>query len=306
MVNSDDLRFFHAIVIQKSLAAASRYLNVTPPSVTQRLKSLESKLSVKLLNRRASGIELTDEGRVLYEHADRILSEVNSLQDLFLDDKNTIRGSLNVLAPLGFGNEHIAKIIGDFQKLHPQLSVELKLSDNPNWDESHLWDMIIYIGDLRDSSLKLVKLASNKRFICASPKYLELYGIPKNPKDLVNYHCIALRENSEDVTLWRFRNKSSEEAIRITPKFASNEGGVVKNWAIEGLGIIMRSEWDVQNELEDGQLVRIFSEYSLPSADIVALLGNDMSTRTAKTRLFLDYLKQRVSEKPWLNQSVKI
>ena len=303
MVSSEDLRFFHAIVTEKTLAAASRVLNVTPPSVTQRLKLLEKKLAVKLLNRGSRGIELTEEGKILHSHTVRILTDVEQLQGLFLEDKNKTRGTLRVLAPLGFGNAHIATIMGDFQKLHPQLSIELKLSDKPNWDDSHLWDMIIYIGDLRDSSLKLVKLASNQRFLCASPGYIELHGVPKLPKQLFCHDCIALRENSEDVTLWRFRDNKSEteEAIRIVPKLESNEGGVVKEWALKDLGIIMRSEWDVQKELTEGNLVRLLSNYSMPSADIVALLGNDASARTARTTEFLEYLKQRMAKKPWLS-----
>ncbi|MGC3836236.1 LysR substrate-binding domain-containing protein [Moritella viscosa] len=198
----------------------------------------------------------------------------------------------------------MAPLVGEFQQQHPNLTVELELSDKPSWAESHKWDIIIYIGELRDSTLKLATLAPNQRFLCASPDYLKRHGSPESPRKLKNHTCIALRENSEDVTLWRFTHTNSEkqESIRITPTFTSNEGSVIKNWAIAGHGIIMRSEWDVQPELNNGALVRLLPDYSLPSADIVALLGTDSRSRSARTSHFLQLLKERFAQQPWLKK----
>ena len=297
MVNSADLRVFHVVVEQKSMVAASRVLNVTPSSITQRIRQLENKMETKLINRGPKGIELTEEGELFHSQVEDIVSSIEHLEGLFTENKTEIKGTLKILAPLGFGNAHIADIVGNFNKIHPQLKIELELSDKPNWSECHKWDMIIYIGELRDSSLKLVKLASNKRFICASSKYLELNGIPQTPKQIREHDCIALKENSEDVTLWRFSKNGIEESIRITPKLSSNEGGVVKKWALSDLGLILRSEWDIKTELVQGRLVRLLPNYTLPDANIVALLRSDISTRQAKTREFLDYLKQEISER---------
>jgi len=303
MLTSEDLRFFYIISTQPSLTAAARKLNVTPPSVTLRLQAIESKVNVKLVQRQARGIALTEEGYLLQNKARFIIEEMDQIQILMESKKNQINGTLKVLAPLGFGNDYIAPLVAEFQQLHRNLCVELELSDKPSWAESHKWDIIIYIGELRDSTLKLSTLAPNKRFLCASPEYLKEYGSVISPRDLKNHICIALRENSEDVTLWRFSHNDSElqESIRITPTFTSNEGGVVKNWALAGHGIIMRSEWDVQAELDSGKLVRLLPNYSLPCADIVALLGTDIRARSARTSHFLTLLKDRFSEQPWLN-----
>lgn len=304
MLTSEDLRFFYAISSQPSLSAAARKLNVTPPTVTQRLQAIEAKLSVKLVQRQARGIRLTEAGYLLQNKAQTILDEIDQLHALMDNKKNLINGTLKVLAPLGFGNDYIAPLIGEFQQQHQHLSVELELSDKPSWSESHQWDIIIYIGELRDSSLKLAILAPNQRFLCASPDYLQRHGTPDSPRALRNHACIALRENSEDVTLWRFTHKQNneQESIRIVPTLASNEGGVVKNWAIAGHGIIMRSEWDVQPELNSGALVRLLADYSLPSADIVALLGTDARARSARTAHFLQLLKDRFAKQPWLKK----
>ncbi|QUM77195.1 LysR family transcriptional regulator [Moritella sp. 24] len=304
MLTSEDLRFFYTISTQASLSAAARKLNVTPPTVTQRLQAIEAKLNVKLVQRQARGISLTEEGCLLQNKAQTILDDIDQLHALMDNKRNLINGTLKVLAPLGFGNDYIAPLVGEFQQQHTNLTVELELSDNPSWAESHKWDIIVYIGELRDSTLKLATLASNQRFLCASPDYLAKYGAPTSPRDLKNHTCIALRENSEDVTLWRFTHNDNEEqtSVRITPTLTCNEGSVVKNWAIAGNGIIMRSEWDVQPELNSGTLVRLLPHYTLPNADIVALLGTDSRSRSARTSHFLQLLKDRFAQQPWLKK----
>lgn len=304
MLTSEDLRFFYTISTQPSLTAAARQLNVTPPSVTLRLQAIEAKVDVKLIQRQARGISLTEEGYLLQQKAQFIIEEMQQIQTLMAAKKNLINGTLKVLAPLGFGNDYIAPLVAEFQQRHPNLTVELELSDKPSWSESHKWDLIIYIGQLRDSTLKLSVLAPNQRFLCASPDYLKQHSRITCPADLKNHQCIALRENSEDVTLWRFTHKESAEqqSIRIKPTYTSNEGSVVKHWAIAGNGIIMRSEWDVQPELNNGKLVRLLPDYSLPSADIVALLGTDTRSRSARSTHFLQLLKQRLVTQPWLSK----
>ncbi|SQD78018.1 LysR substrate-binding domain-containing protein [Moritella yayanosii] len=242
--------------------------------MTQRLQAIEAKVSVKLVQRQARGISLTEEDYLLQDKARSILAEMDQLHTLMASKKNLINGTLKVLAPLGFGNDYIAPLV----------------------------------GELRDSTLKLAMLAPNQRFLCASPDYLKKHGTPSSPRALRDHTCISLRENSEDVTLWRFTHTAGDgasevqESIRITPTFTSNEGSVVKNWAIADHGIIMRSEWDVQPELNSGALVQLLPDYSLPSADIVALLGTDTRARSARTSHFLQLLKDRFAQPPWLNK----
>jgi DNA-binding transcriptional LysR family regulator len=146
----------------------------------------------------------------------------------------------------------------------------------------------------------MITLAKNQRFICASPKYIERKGIPQTPNELIRHECIALRENNEDVTLWQFTDeKGQPDIIRITPTLASNEGRVIKDWAIAGLGIIMRSEWDVQPQINSGDLIRLLPTYSLPNADIVALLSSPSKERSARISGFISLLKDRITPMPW-------
>lgn len=299
MLNSDDLRFFYVIAGHSTLAAAARALDITPPSVTQRLQALERRLGVKLINRPSRSISLTDEGALIYSRADRILNELSELQSLIDDRRQVVSGKIRVLAPLGFGNDYVAPLLASYASTHPHMEVELTLSDAPRWASFHQWDLVIYIGELKDSSMNCIRLASNKRFLCAAETYLSRRGMPVIPSDLHQHECIALRENSEDVTLWRLSYQGKDCSVRIHPRLASNEGRVVKDWALAGHGIIMRSEWDIQPLISTGKLVKVLPGYDLPDADIVALTGNDFRSRSPRTQMFIDMLKEALSSRPW-------
>lgn len=301
MLNSEDLRFFCVVAGQPSLAATARMLNVTPSSVTQRLQGIEEKLTLKLLHRQGRTITLTDEGQLLAERAQLILAELDELQEALHDRKNTLVGRLRILAPLGFGNEYVADLAAQFQAQHPGVSVELVLSDSPNRQTLEAWDIVIHIGALADSSMLQTVLARNRRFLCAAPDYLARRGTPACVADLRHHACIALRENAEDVTMWRLQapGQDSAAAFRIRPDLASNDGRVVKQWALNGHGIMLRSEWDVARELRSGALVHVLPDHVAPAADIVALLGSEQRQRSARTLRFLDLLKASLAPPPW-------
>jgi DNA-binding transcriptional LysR family regulator len=244
---------------------------------------------------------LTDEGQLLAERARLILAEMDELQESLHDRKNELVGRLRVLAPLGFGNEYVADLAAQFQARHQGVSVELVLSDSPNRQSLEAWDIVIHIGDLRDSSMLQTVLAKNRRFLCASPDYVARCGQPADIADLRHHACISLQENAEDVTMWRLQAPGADAyaSIRIWPRLTSNDGRVVKQWALKGHGIMLRSEWDVAQELRSGTLVRILPDHALPGADIVALLGSAQRQRSARTMRFLDLLRQSLGARPW-------
>jgi DNA-binding transcriptional LysR family regulator len=301
MINSEDLRFFCVLANQPSLAQTARVLNVTPSSITQRLQAIEDKLKLKLLNRQGRTTSLTDEGQLLAERARLILADLEELQESLHDRKNELVGRLRILAPLGFGNEYVAELAAQFQVQHKNVSVELVLSDSPNRQTLEAWDIVIHIGALPDSSMLQTVLAKNRRFLCAAPDYVARHGQPACIADLRHHACISLQENAEDVTMWRLQapGTGSLAAIRIRPRLTSNDGRVVKQWALKGHGIMLRSEWDVAQELRSGTLLRILPDHELPGADIVALLGSAQRQRSARTMRFLDLLKQALGARPW-------
>jgi DNA-binding transcriptional LysR family regulator len=300
MLNSDDLFFFLVLAGSRSLADAARRLDVTPPAVTQRLGSLEKRLGIGLIDRSGRRMALTDEGEMLAERARRICADLGGLADELSSRRGRVSGHLQVVAPLGFGQRYIAPLIARFRQRCPEITASLMLSDRPASLAAHTWDVMIQIGELRDSSLVMHRLSRNRRILCASPAYLKRRGTPSHPDDLRGHDCIALRENDEDVTLWRFRHRGGDTAsVRIEPVLACNDGGTARHWALNAMGIMVRSEWDVAGLIRQGRLAPLLPDWHLPDADIVALVAS-RKARSARTEHFLQSLHELGRSAPWL------
>ncbi|WP_313369486.1 LysR family transcriptional regulator [Achromobacter animicus] len=303
MIATDDLRFFLSLSTAGSLAQAARALDVTPPAITQRLNALEKRLGVRLVNRSARGIALTEEGRLLAMRAAQICNDLTLLADELAGRRGVVAGHLRVVAPLGFGQRYIAGLVADFRSRSEDVTASLTLSDGPPRLASDDWDVMVHIGELRDSTLVAHPLAPNRRILCASPAYLARRGSPTTPEDLRNHDCIALRENDEDVTLWRFsRARGAGVAVRIAPVMSCNAGATALEWARAGHGIIARSEWDVTAHLRTGELVPLLAGWNLPDANVVALVKTrqELSARTAG---FLASLRAAFAQPPWREAS---
>lgn len=307
MISTDDLRFFVALAASNSLAAAARALNVTPPAVTQRLRLMEERLGLHLVDRSGRRMVLTDEGEHLAVTGRRILDEVGELADTLSARRAVVSGHLRVVAPLGFGRRYVAPVAARFRGLYPEVTLSLMLFDRPAQLAEDAWDLMLYVGQLRNSSLVAQYLAPNERFLCAAPDYLSRAGTPRRPRDLLRHECIALRENDEDVTMWRFVPARQGKAvrIRIEPALSSNDGEVTHAWAVAGAGVIMRSEWDVAEDLRARRLVRVLHNWRLPSANVVALLGARHG-RSARTVRFLQLLRSTLTPAPWRQESVRL
>lgn len=301
MISTEDLRFFITLASAASLADAARNLNVTPPAVTQRLRLLETRLGMRLIDRSGRRMVLTDEGELLAVHARRICDDIGNLSDALASRRGTVAGHLRVIAPLGFGQRYVAPAIALFRGLYPEVSASLVLSDRPARVSDDMWDLMVHIGELRDSSLVSRRLAPNRRILCAAPSYLARRGEPRRPEELLTHDCIALRENDEDVTMWRFTPKHHgvPANIRVEPALTSNDGGTVRDWALAGLGIISRSEWDVAEHLHTGRLVPLLEAWMQPDADIVALISSRHG-RSMRVSRFLDLLQTSTLQQPWL------
>src|SRR6202166_4197040 len=238
MISTDDLRFFVTLAASSSLAAAARALNVTPPAVTQRLRLMEERLGLRLVDRSGRRMVLTDEGDHLASGGRRILDEIGELADTLATRRGVVSGHLRVVAPLGFGRRYAASAATRFRAMYPEVTLSLMLFDRPAQLADDAWDLMLYVGHLRNSSLITQYLAPNERFVCAAPEYLARAGFPCHPRDLLKHNCIALRENDEDVTMWRFNSaqRGKSVGIRIHPTLSCNDGEVTHDWALAGAG----------------------------------------------------------------------
>lgn len=299
MLTSDDLVFFGVVSGAASLADAARMLNVTPPAITQRLKALEQRVGVRLMDRTTRGLALTDEGQLLVAEGAAIVEALDGLAEALGRRTTRVKGKLRIAAPYGFGREHVAPVAADFARRHPEATVALELSDHPNVLTSDSWDIVIHIGALNPAERLVTTLAPNGRLACAAPVYLEAHPPIESPEDLQRHRCLALRENNEDVTLWRFSHpEHGTRTVRIKPAMSSNDGTIMRAWAISGLGVIVRSEWDVAGDLAAGRLVRILPDWTSPAADVVALL-NARHGRSRRATVFLEMMREALDPVPW-------
>jgi DNA-binding transcriptional LysR family regulator len=268
-----------------------------------RLKKLERFLSINLVVRSSRHVRFTSEGERLVAEAQRLLEQINALPDALAGEGRGLAGRLHVVSSFGFGRIHVAPLIARFADAYPSVRVTLDLSERP-WTESRIADVVIHIGRVRDSSWVAHLLARNARWLCASPAYLRRRGVPSHPRDLLEHACLCVRENDEDVTLWRYRNggkthkgRRRADAVRVTPAFTSNDGEVVRNWALAGLGVTLRSEWDAAPFVRRGELQRILTNWDFDGADVIALVPTRQGISARVTR-FIDFLKEHFHTKP--------
>lgn len=300
MITSDDLAFFAVLADSASLAEAARKLNVTPPAVSQRLQALEARAGVRLIDRTGRRTSLTDEGALVAAHGRQVAQTMEALVEALGDRTRKVSGHLRVMAPHGFGRLHVAPVAEAFARAHQGVTVSLELSDHPSAGLMDSCDLAIHIGPPGPLNQVVTTLAPNRRLLCASPAYLAQHEAITTPADLARQRCLVVRENDEDVTLWRFKRLQGRDAetVRIHPAMSSNDGAVVRDWALAGMGVAIRSEWHVAEDLAQGRLAVVLPDWEAPTADVVALLGSRHG-RSARTTAFLALLRQALNPAPW-------
>lgn len=286
---TNDLEFLVLVARHGNLSAAARALDITPPAATKRLALLESRLGVRLVNRTTRKISFTSEGTTFLAHATRILEEVREMEEAVTSSRGSPRGLLRVNATLGFGRTTIAPIVSEFATRYPEVEVQVLVTDRPIDLVESGFDLAIRFGALPDTRLNARRVMSNRRFLCASPRYLERFGMPTTLADLPNHRCIIHRQNDDAYGIWRFMHQDHSEVVKVHGALSSNDGDIVLGWALDGHGILIRSEWDLAKYLESGRLRIILPEFVLPSADLFVYYPTRRN-QTSRTRAFIDFL----------------
>jgi DNA-binding transcriptional LysR family regulator len=294
-IQAAELAFFVSLGTCGSLSGAARELGISTAAVSKRLSHMEARLGVPLVNRTTRRMSLTPDGEVLFEHARRILGEIADLDQLLGSAKGQPKGLLRVNATLGFGRLHIAPAISQYVLKYPEVDVQLQLSVNPPPLSEDQFDVCIRFGEPGDTRVIAKKLASNRRLLCASPKYLAARGEPVTPSDLVKHNCICIRQGDEAYGTWRlFRDRDAGgpgETVKVRGNLTTNDGEIAVNWALDGHGILLRAEWDIERYLATGRLVRVLPQYRTPDADIYAIYPQHQH-QSARIRTLVAFLAQ--------------
>jgi len=291
-----ELGFIVALASAGSLSGAARELGITTSAVSKRLALIEARVGVPLVNRTTRRMSMTPEGEVLLEHARRILGEIADLDRLLTSSKGVPKGQLRVNATLGFGRLHIAPAISQYVLRYPEVDVQLQLSVDPPALTDDQFDVCIRFGAPLDARVIARRLASNRRLLCASPRYLAQHGEPKSPAELRKHNCISIRQGDEAYGLWRlFSGRATErdaESVKVRGNLTTNDGEIAVNWALDGHGILLRAGWDIERYLESGRLVEVLPGYKTPDADIYAVYA-PRHQLSARIRTFVDFLGER-------------
>jgi DNA-binding transcriptional LysR family regulator len=301
VIQPNDLGFFSKLATSESLSAAARELGITTPAVSKHLALMESRIGMTLVNRSTRRMSLTPEGKLYLNNARRILGEIQRMEEALGVSKGVPTGLLRVNATLGFGRSHVAPLISRFVRVYPQVEVQLQLSVNPPALVDDAFDVCIRFGAPPDSRVIAKRIAGNRRLLCASPKYLAEHGVPQSPADLARHNCIGIRQGEDAYGLWRMSSgkgrKARSEAIKIRGNLTTNDGEIAVNWALDGHGILLRAEWDVVGYVQEGRLVQVLSQYSMPDADIFAVYPQRHQL-AARVRAFVDFVALGLSGSP--------
>lgn len=289
-----ELEFFVLLTRLGSLSAAARALDITPPAASMRLAAMEKRMGVRLLNRSTRKISLTSEGELYLQHASRLLADLREMDEIVSAGRQAPRGLLRVNAPLGFGRTVIAPLVSTFAARFPEVEVQLEVTDRPIDLIDAGFDLAIRFGELPDNRINARRIMSNRRFMCASPAYLEKHGAPTTLNDLANHRCIVHRQNDDAYGVWRFLLDGRTEIVKVHGALSSNDGDIVLGWALDGQGIVIRSEWDLAKYLESGRLRRVLEDFALPSADLYVYYPSKQNL-PARGRAFINFLVEQLA-----------
>lgn len=292
------LEAFVQVASKGSLTAAAAGEGVTPAIIGRRLDALEDRLGVRLLVRTTRKLTLTQEGEAFLEDCQRILTDLANAEAQVTLGSARASGHLKVTAPAGFGRKHVAPLMLDFLRRHPEVSASLDLSDRTVDLVSEGIDCAVRLGGLVDSSLVAVRLGAMKRVVVGSPAYFQQKGVPRSLDDLAAHDCLSLPTQSG----WDFQQVGKPVLFKPPGRFACNDGAVLHEWALAGMGLAWRSLWEVGDDLRWGRLVSVLDEYATPPVGIHAVFPQRRHL-PLRVRLFIDLLKENYGRPDYWDKS---
>jgi DNA-binding transcriptional LysR family regulator len=294
MMTLDNLTLFLRIVEKGGLAAAGRELGLSAASVSERLVALEKYYGAALLHRTTRAISLTDEGRLLVQGARRLLAEADELEALIRLGVEKISGPIRLSAPIDLGRSYLVPILDAFLAEHPEVTIDLNLTDGYVDLVGQGQDLAIRYGELADSTLRVKRLGNNRRVVCASPAYLSRKGLPQHPDGLADHECILMRFGLTIDREWPFLIDGEARRVVVRGQRIANDGGLVRDWCRNGYGIARKSIWDIEADLKAGTLVEILQEFSAGSTGL-QIVYPATQDQPKRVRLLIDRIGQAFS-----------
>ncbi|MCX8980944.1 LysR family transcriptional regulator [Citrobacter portucalensis] len=256
----EDIMLMVEVVDAGGLSAAGRRLNLSPATMTSRLKSLEARYKTRLFNRSTRSIALTRAGEEFYQAALQVLEDITQAESVLMHREGILSGSLRISAPSDFGRQYVSPALLEFSCQHPGINTSLFLSESlMNLIGSRL-DMCIRFGNLPDSNLVTKSIRPNRRVLVASDGYLSKHGQPPTPEALCTHRCLVMEQEGVLMNKWRFEYRGKPVSVQVSAAMVCNDGALIRTWALAGAGIAAKSWWDVRDDVEQGKLVILFPD----------------------------------------------
>jgi DNA-binding transcriptional LysR family regulator len=291
----NNLRMFVRVYELGSMSAAARDQRTSAAVASSRISDLEKHLGVRLFNRTTRSLQPTENGRVFYEGARRVLDTIEEAEAAVMDVSQNPRGSIFVAAPLGIGRRFIAPHVPAFKDAWPMIDIRLRLSDRNVDLTAEGLDLAFHLGLLEDSTLKMRLVADCPRLLCAAPAYIARRGNPADGAALLaeRHDCLNLRFPGAREFQWTLMTPEGPRRYEIGGPFESDDGDVLTGWALDGRGIVMKPVFEVADHLRTGRLVPV-AQATPPLPAQLTCLSQHRRLRDPKIRLFVDFIIGRM------------
>lgn len=287
----EDMRIFTQVMQAGSFTAAADLLGMSKQSVSRRLMQLEERLGVRLLNRSTRRLDATPLGQQYFDSAVRLLGEMQQAEQDISGQTQALRGTLRLSAPLSFAISHLGSLLTEFLQLHAQLIVEIDLSDRAVDLIGEGYDLALRIGTLEDSSLVARRIASIERVYCASPGYLAARGTPLEPEALREHDCLPYGHSRQ--VQWQFKGHKTLQAIAVSGRMRANNGELLRDAAIAGMGVTYLPAFIVEQALADGRLVKLLEAWTPPPLQLSAVYPQHRQI-ARPVQAFVEFLRERL------------
>lgn len=295
MTNLADLEIFTRVAASGSMSSAGRELGLQPAIISKRIKRLEERLGTRLFQRTTRQISLTEAGEGFHKRVVAALAGLEEAEAFVSGRSGEVRGRLKISAPTSFGRMHVAPHLKAFFDLYPEIRVQLILTDEFQDIVAEGFDLAIRIAELDDSSLVARKLAPVKRVLCATPDYVARHGMPAEIADLDRHICIPAHNNAH----WHLTGPDGAVVLKPEGPLLTNSSEVVRETVLAGLGIALRSSWDIGPELKAGQLVRVLPAWEGSANVGLYAVYPSRQFLPAKVRAFIDFLAGLYGAEPY-------
>ena len=290
----NNLKMFVRVFELGSMSAAARDQRTSPAVASARIAEMEKHLGIRLFNRTTRRLQSTENGRLFYEGARKVLEAIDDAEAAVMASTLNLRGTIFVAAPLGIGRRFIAPHVPAFKDDYPQIDVRLRLSDRKLDVIGEGLDMAFHLGTLEDSSLTLRVVADCPRVLCAAPAYIARRGDPLNGEALVSdgHDCLNLRFPGAREFQWTLVTPEGPRRYDVSGPFETDDGDVLTGWALDGRGIILKPIFEIAGQLKSGALVPVAR--AVPPLPVqLACLTQHRRLRDPKIRFFTDFIIAR-------------